>query len=60
MEKKTIFSSSTEALFKSRSVTARPLVWAVLKNEQWLGGGTQAYGYAARHSPLKWAGRLAI
>ncbi len=36
--------------FQSRSVTARPLVHAVLKTNQWLGGGERANGYAARQN----------
>ncbi len=32
---------------------------SAIKTNQWLGGVQRAYGYAARHSPPKWAGLLA-
>ncbi len=41
-------------------LNARRLVREGLKNELMYGGGERANGYAARHSPPKWEGRLAI
>ncbi len=55
-----MFSSSTEAYFNHTVINARRLVREGLKNELMYGGGEQANGYAARHSPPKWEGRLAI
>ncbi len=57
---KTIFSSSTEAYFNHAVITARRLVREGLKNEPMHGGGERANVYAARHSPPKWEGHLAI
>ncbi len=46
--------------FNHTVITARRLVPVRLKNEPMHGSGERANGYAARHSPPKWEGCLAI
>ncbi len=57
---KSLFSSSTEAYFNHAVKTARDWFVEDKKNEPMHGSGERANGYAARHSPPKWQGRLAI
>ncbi len=58
--KKLFFFSSTEAYFNHAVITACRLVRVGFKNEPMHGGGERDNGYAARHGPPKWEGRLAI
>ncbi len=48
------------SLFQSRSYNCTWLVRVGLKTEPMHGGGEQANGYAACHSPPNWEGHLAI
>ncbi len=48
------------SLLQSRSYNRMSIDSCRIKDEPMYGGGAWVNGYAARHSPPKWEGRLAI